>query len=135
VGLVTVTQTAKYSDVWTTSDGMEFEMNGFGSFKRINETFEHPTDSGVPKNRLHSEFYTLKQSQADLAYTMMNSYYGTSMNYDEAFSEINNIFSYEYPETFDSKLDDPQIKKTMMSQGKVAQKVMDYLLDPASKRE
>ena len=39
-GLILVTQTEKYSDYWIAEDGRLFEMNQFGSFKQVNQTFE-----------------------------------------------------------------------------------------------
>ncbi len=131
-GLVEVTQTAKYSAIWTTQDGREFEMNTSGSFTQINQSFERHMDTGVMKNRLHSEFADYKETQADLASSIMPAYYGTSINYEEPFSDINDIFAYEYPETFDSKLDNPEILKKMIIQAEKAQKIMEYLLDPIS---
>jgi len=131
-GLVEVTQTAKYSSIWTTQDGREFEMNTSGSFAQINQSFERHIDTGVIKNRLHSEFYTLKQSQADLASSIMPAYYRTSINYEDPFSEINDIFAYEFPDTFESKLDSPEIQNNMIIQAEKAQKIMEYLLDPKS---
>jgi len=134
-GLVEVTQTAKYSDIWIAQDDREFEMNEYGSFTQINQSFERHIDTGVMKNRLHSEFYTLKQSQADLASSIMPAYYRTSINYEDSFSEINDIFAYEYPETFNSKLDTPEIQNKMIIQAEKAQKIMEYLLDPTSYRK
>ena len=55
-GLIQVTQTAKYSNMWTTEDGRTFEQNSFGSFKQINQKFEQFQDSGEAKTRLHSGF-------------------------------------------------------------------------------
>ena len=65
----------------------------------------------------------------------MPAYYRTSINYEESFSEINNIFAYEYPETFESKLDNPEIQNKMIIQAQKAQKIMEQLLDPISYRK
>jgi len=130
-GLIEVTQTAKYSNFWTTQDDREFEMNTSGSFAQINQSFERHIDTGA-FNRMHSEFANYKETQADLASSIMPAYYRTSINYEESFSEINNIFAYEYPETFDSKLDNPEIQNKMIIQAQKAQKIMEYLLDPMS---
>jgi len=129
-GLVEVTQIAKYSDIWTTQDGREFERNESGSFAQINQSFERHIDTGVIKNRMHSEFNTLKQSQVDLASIIMSAYYRTSINYEDPFSEINDIFAYEYPVPFKSKLDNPEIQNNMILQAEKAQKVMKQLLAP-----
>jgi len=66
-GLIEVTQTAKYSDIWVANDGRVFQINESGSFKLINQSFERHTDTGVMKNRSHSEFSEYKDSQADIA--------------------------------------------------------------------
>ena len=39
-GLLKVTQVAKYSPYWQGENGQMFEMNSFGSFKQINQSFE-----------------------------------------------------------------------------------------------
>jgi len=62
-GLVEVTQTAKYSDIWTTQDDREFEMNEYGSFKQINQIFEN--DSNLMDKRFSSDFADYKKSLAD----------------------------------------------------------------------
>jgi len=79
--------------------------------------------------RMHSEFAQYKDTQADLASSMLSAYYRTSINYEESFSEINEIFAYEYPETFNSKFDSPELQKNLMIESEKAQKVMDHLLD------
>lgn len=58
-GLITVTQIAKYSDVWIADDGREFQRNESGTFTQINESFERHIDKHVIKNRTHSEFSKL----------------------------------------------------------------------------
>jgi len=128
-GLVEVTQTVKYSNFWTSQDGREFERNESGSFKQINQSFERHMDTGVMKNRLHSEFADYKETQADLASSIMPTYYHPSINYEEFFSEINDIFAYEYP-IRTSKLDNPEIQKTMSIESEKAEKIMAHLLDP-----
>ena len=55
-GLLKVTQTEKYSDYWISDDGRLFEINQYGSFKQVNQTFERFQDKGEPLTRLHSGF-------------------------------------------------------------------------------
>jgi len=62
-GLIEVTQTAKYSNFWTTQDDREFEMNEYGSFKQINQIFEN--DSNLMDKRFSSDFVDYKKSLAD----------------------------------------------------------------------
>jgi len=71
-GLILVTQSAKYSNIWIAEDGRTFESNSFGSFTEINRTIVHTIDPGEPRTRLHSEFnliqeWQLKRAQATLA--------------------------------------------------------------------
>ena len=71
-GLIIITQTAKYSNIWTAEDGREFERNSYGSFTQINHSFERHQDTGDAKNRLHSDFvkkqqYELKRANVILA--------------------------------------------------------------------
>jgi len=55
-GLIQITQTLKYSHLWTAEDGRIFEENEFGTFNQINKQFERFQDPGEPKTRLHSGF-------------------------------------------------------------------------------
>jgi len=66
-GLIKVTQNEKYSSYWTTDDDRIFEMNSFGSFKQINQEFKRFQDSGEPLTRLHSEFASLIEFEAERA--------------------------------------------------------------------
>ena len=66
-GLIQVTQNEKYSNHWSTDDGRIFEMNSFGSFKQINQSFEKLQDLGVPLTRNHSDFASLIKFEAERA--------------------------------------------------------------------
>jgi len=90
---------------------------------------ERIQDTSSVMTRMHSDFIEYKKTQADLASNMMPAYYRTSINYEESFSEINDIFAYDYPEIINS-LDNPVIQKNMVIQTEKAQKIMNYLLNP-----
>jgi len=45
---------------------------------------------------MHSDFAMLKQEQLDLASEMMEAYYRTSIDYEESFSEINDIITTQF---------------------------------------
>jgi hypothetical protein len=62
-GLIEVTQTAKYSDIWITDDGREFERNDYGSFTQINQSFEN--NSNLMDTRFSSDFADYKKSLSD----------------------------------------------------------------------
>jgi len=72
-GLITVTQNAKYSNYWSTDDGRIFEMNSFGSFKQINQSFERFHDSGEPLTRQHSDFASKVKSEAERAFEVFDA--------------------------------------------------------------
>jgi hypothetical protein len=72
-GLIVVTQNSKYSNLWTTFDGRVFEMNSFGSFKQINQTFERFQDTGEPLTRQHSDFASKVKSEAERATSIFDS--------------------------------------------------------------
>jgi len=55
-GLNQITQTSKYSHLWTVEDGRIFEENDFGTFNQINKQFERFQDTGEPKTRRNSGF-------------------------------------------------------------------------------
>jgi len=96
-GLVEVTQTAKYSDIWTTQDDREFEMNTSGSFAQINQSFERHIDTGA-FNRMHSEFADYKETQADNAITQLLEYCPTCLT---SYADFKDSWAYEYPEPVD----------------------------------
>ena len=97
-GLVEVTQTAKYSGIWVTQDGREFEMNTSGSFAQINQSFDRHIDTGVMKNRLHSEFADYKETQADNAITQLLEYCPTCLM---SYADFKDSWAYEYTEKVD----------------------------------
>jgi len=72
-GLLKVTQNEKYSKYWTADDGRVFEMNSFGSFKQINQTFERFQDSGDPLTRHHSDFASIIKYEAERAKNIFDS--------------------------------------------------------------
>jgi hypothetical protein len=63
-GLLKVTESEKYSDVWVSDDGRTFKRNSSGSFNQINQTYEITPDTSVMKERTHSAFADWKNQQA-----------------------------------------------------------------------
>jgi len=70
-GLILITQTAKYSNIWISDDGRIFESNQFGSLSQINQTITPREDPGEAKTRLHSEFTSKVSSEAEQAQIML----------------------------------------------------------------
>ncbi|MGY5146512.1 MAG: YncE family protein [Candidatus Nitrosopumilus sp. bin_7KS] len=93
VGLVDVTQTEKYSNVWVAKDGREFLMNDFGTFIQINRSVEHHVDDGEIKNRLHSEFNKIKFFENELATKKLLDICPLCF---ERYSDLDDPLSYEY---------------------------------------
>ena len=83
-GLIEVTQTAKYSNYWTTDDGRVFEMNSFGSFKQINQKFERFQDTGDARTRLHSDFANKIKLEAERAAKIFDA---NELSYNCIFKE------------------------------------------------
>jgi len=122
-GLVKVTQSAKYSDLWVTDDGREFEANQYGSFRFITQPFERIMDPGDPKTRLHSEFVIKLDYELERAIEIMNILCERCS--DESYDNIHDIFAYEIPEQYTSKYDNPEIKELLLSESLRAQKLLD----------
>jgi len=97
-GQIEVTQTAKYSDIWSTQDDREFEMNKSGSFAQINQSFERHIDTSVMKNRLHSGFADYKETQADNAITQLLEYCPTCLT---SYADFKDSWAHEIPEEID----------------------------------
>jgi len=93
-GIIKVTQTSKYSDIWITEDGREFQVNDSGEFTQINKSYERHTDSGVMKNRSHSEFTAYKQDQIDQAVILLLEYCPTCL---DSYADFEDSWSYTYP--------------------------------------
>jgi len=125
-GLIEITQTAKYSDIWAANDGRDFEINEFGTVKQINQLFERHTDTGVMRDRMHSEFAKYKETQADIAVKELLVLCPNCLMY---YADFKDPFSYEFPETND-RINDPELQKNLMIESEKAQKIMEYLLDP-----
>jgi hypothetical protein len=58
-GLIQVTQTEKYSNIWTADDGRLFERNNSGSFTWINQEFKVLEDTGSLTKRDDTRFGSL----------------------------------------------------------------------------
>ena len=72
-GLIKVTQSEKYSNIWISDDGKMFERNDFGSFYQINRTFERFQDTGDMRDRTHYKFADWKKTQAENAILYFDS--------------------------------------------------------------
>ncbi len=66
-GTITITQTAKYSDIWNSEDGREFQINESGSVVQINDTYEPVEYIGNISNRYHASFAEQMNHQKEIA--------------------------------------------------------------------
>lgn len=123
-GLIKITQSAKYSNLWIADDGRIFESNEYGTLTWINQTFKSSPSLGEPTNRSHSEFSTYKQAQVDRAITELLSICPTCL---DTFTDFEDSWSHTLPTTYDSKYDDPEILKTLAAEEARAQVLMDKI--------
>ncbi len=89
-GLIKVTQSEKYSNIWISDDNRVFERNSFGSFHQINQTHERPQDTDDVKTRTHSAFSEWKEYQAIKAKNTWDA--------SKYVSTLPPSFIYDYPE-------------------------------------
>jgi len=114
-GLVQVMQTAKYSNYWVAEDGRIFEMNNFGSFKQIDQTFERFQDTGNPYTRVHSGFGGIIAYEQKRALGVFDS--------SELISELPESFAYLYPESGERVTE--EMKQKMLEQEEIAKKIIE----------
>jgi hypothetical protein len=114
-GLILVTQTEKYSPYWVAEDGRLFEMNRFGSFKQIDQSFERFQDTGNPYTRVHSGFAGIIAYEQKRATQLFNS--------TEYISEIPESFAYIFPETHE-RIDD-KMRQQMLIQERKAKDLLE----------
>ncbi len=119
-GLLKVTQMEKYSPYWTSEDGRMFEMNSFGSFKEINQSFERFQDTGNAFTRVHSGFGGIIQYEQKRATLLFDS--------SNLISELPESFAYIYPETGHRMSDD--LKQEMFLQELLAKEILDGMVQP-----
>jgi hypothetical protein len=115
-GLLEVTQLAKYSPYWQSSDGRMFEMNSFGSFKEINKSFERFQDSGNAFTRMHSGFGGILDYEQNRATQVFDS--------TKLISDLPDSFGYHFEMT--ERLNE-QLLNEMLEQQEIAKKVLEEM--------
>jgi hypothetical protein len=115
-GLMEVTQLAKYSPYWQSADGRMFEMNSFGSFKEINQTFERFQDSGNAFTRVHSGFGGILDYEQNRATQVFDS--------TKLISELPDSFGHHFE--IDNRIND-QLIQDMIEQQEIAKKVLEEM--------
>ena len=125
-GLVEVTQTAKYSNIWSTQDGRDFEINSFGSSKQIHQSFEHHVDTRALKDRMYSEFYKLINYETNRAQLVLEIFCKHCT--DESYDKIDEVFAYEYQDKI-SKYYDAKEQLLLISEDLKAKKILNKILE------
>ncbi len=116
-GLLKVTQVAKYSPYWVTDDDRMFEMNSFGSFKQINQSFERFQDTGTAYTRMHSGFGGIIAYEQDRALDIFDA--------SNLVSELPASFAYIFPETGQRMTD--EMREAMLLQEQIAKGILDEM--------
>jgi len=114
-GAIQVTQVAKYSPYWSTEDGRIFEMNSFGSFKQINQSFERFQDTGTAYTRMHSGFGGIIAYEQNRALDIFDS--------SKLVSELPESFTYIYPDTGERMT--AELMEKMLEQEQIAKKIIE----------
>jgi len=113
-GLIQITQTSKYSHLWTAEDGRIFEENDFGTLNQINKQFERFQDPGEPKTRLHSGFGGIIANEQKRATDVFDA--------TKLISELPESIAYLYPESVERI--DKEMKEKMLEEEK---ECLEYL--------
>jgi hypothetical protein len=112
-GLLKVTQVAKYSPYWVAEDDRMFEMNNFGSFKQINQSFERFQDTGEPRTRMHSGFGGMLQYEQSRALEVFDS--------TKLISDLPDSFAHHYE--FEDRIPG-EMKQQMLLQEQTAKDIL-----------
>jgi hypothetical protein len=115
-GAIQVTQNSKYSPYWTSEDGRLFEMNSFGSFKQINQSFERFQDTGSAFSRQHSAFEGILQYEENRAKNVFDS--------TKLISDQPNSFKYHIE--IKDRIHD-EVKQEMLLQEQIAKRILDEM--------
>jgi len=116
-GLLKVTQVEKYSPYWVADNHRMFEMNSFGSFKEINQSFERFQDTGTAYTRMHSGFGGIIAYEQDRALDVFDS--------SIYISELPESFAYIFPETGERITE--EMRQAMLVQEEVAKGILDEM--------
>ncbi len=102
-GLYKLTQIDSIENIWIDEFGNIYQNHGNNKFIKISEAKQNKFDDYLSMHgydRLDASFASIKQDQINLATEMMSKYYRTSIDNEKSFSEINDIFAYEYVEPY-----------------------------------
>lgn len=97
-GLQDVWRIDGYENIWINKDGIKYERNDFGSFKRITPIIVEKTceSKWQVMTRVHCDWDDMKELEQLKASAYLKSHHYKL--FDEPFDKINNIFAYDFPE-------------------------------------
>ena len=94
-----------------------FEMNSFGSFKQINQSFERFQDTGDARTRLHSGYGGIIAYEQNRALDIFDA--------GSLVSELPASFAYIFPET--GERINEEMRQAMLVQEQIAKEVLDQM--------
>jgi len=127
--LITITETGKNKAVDEQGNTWTFDGPRNPNTWKMDYIYTGKIDDGVTSqlyDRNHVSFNTYKQGQELIAISSFEKYYKTSFSQESAFSEIDDIKFYEFPDTIDKKFD-PVLQAKMHEEDIRAQKYLEEM--------
>jgi len=122
--LIHLIETAKNTAVDTDGNTWTFDNTWIKDYISIGKIDDPITSQGYDRN--HVRFGTYKQGQELVASSLFETYYKTSISQEPAFSEIDDIKFYEFPDRIDKKFD-PVLQAKMHQEDIRAQKYLEEM--------
>jgi len=122
--LIHLIETGKNTAVDTDGNTWTFDNTWIKDYISIGKIDDPITSQGYDRN--HVKYNTYKQGQELVASSLFETYYKTSISQEPAFSEIDDIKFYEYPDTIDKKFD-PVLLAKMHQEDIRAQKYLEEM--------
>jgi len=122
--LIHLIETAKNTAVDTDGNTWTFDNTWIKDYIYKGKIDDPITSQGYDRN--HVKFNAIKQEQELIASSLFEKYYKTSVSDEPAFSEIDDIKFYEFPETIDKKFD-PVLQAKMHKEDIRAQKYLEEM--------
>ena len=122
--LIHLIETGKNTAVDTDGNTWTFDNTWIKDYISIGKIDDPITSQGYDRN--HVRFGTYKQGQELVASSLFETYYKTSISQEPAFSEIDDIKFYEFPDTIDKKFD-PVLLAKMHQEDIRAQKYLEEM--------
>lgn len=122
--LITITETGKNKATDEQGNTWTFDGTWIKDFIYKGKIDDPISSQGYDRN--HVRFSTYKQGQELVAISLFEKYYKTSFSQEPAFSEIDDIKFYEFPDRIDKKFD-PVLQAKMHEEDIRAQKYLEEM--------